>query len=253
MNKIILEGFRGSLSHGVYVKDYIDDVDIMRIVAVNPYDYWSLKKPFDNKEYKRGKFDIVIYSLKKFMRLLLKGNPNVINMLWLKPEHYRFIHKILGQPIIDNRDKLIGAKPVYDAFNGYAFSQFKRMTHFHKYTGYMGKKRKTLVDKFGYDVENACHLIRLLFVCRYYLKTGDIKVWFDGHDRNLLLDIKLGKYKLAEVKKMAEVLFNECRDLFIKCKLPMYPDYDVANDLLRHTMRFLYHINILTYNKDKIK
>lgn len=26
-NQVILEGYRGSISHGVYVKDYIDDLD----------------------------------------------------------------------------------------------------------------------------------------------------------------------------------------------------------------------------------
>ena len=30
-NEIVLEGYRGSISHGVYVKDYIDDKDIFGI------------------------------------------------------------------------------------------------------------------------------------------------------------------------------------------------------------------------------
>ena len=247
MNKIIIEGFRGSISHGVYIENHIDDVDIMRIVAVNPYDYWSLKRPFETKEYQRGKFDIVVYSLKKFIRLLLKGNPNIISLLWLKSEHYRFINKQLGQPIIDNRNKLIGAKPIYDAFNSYAFSQFKRMTHFQKYAGYMGKKRKALVDKYGYDTKNASHLIRLLQMCKEFLKDGRFYVWREN--RQELMDIKLGKWNLLKVKEKAEKLFNECQTAFDNTKLPMYPDYDVANDLLRHAMRFLYHVNILTYPK----
>ena len=250
MNKIILEGFRGSISHGVYIANHIDDIDIVRIVAVNPYDYWSLKRPFETKEYQRGKFDIVVYSLKKFMKLLLKGNPNIISLLWLKPKHYRHINKNLGQPIIDNRDKLVGAKPVYDAFNGYAFSQLKRMTHFQKYAGYMGKKRKVLVDKFGYDVKNASHLIRLLRMCKEFLETGEFFVWRE-YDRQELMDIKLGKWNLLRVKKEAENLFNECQKAFDNTKLPMYPDYEIANDLLKCAMRFLYHTNILTYSSLK--
>ena len=64
MRRVIIEGYRGSISHGVYIENHIDDVDIVRIVATDPFDYWKLGRPFEVSEYKRGKFDIVIYSVK---------------------------------------------------------------------------------------------------------------------------------------------------------------------------------------------
>ena len=173
-----------------------------------------------------------------------------MNLLWLKPEHYRYIGKQFGQIIIDNRREFIGAKPVYDAFNGYAFSQFKRMTHFKKYEGYMGEKRKKLVDKFGYDCKNACHLIRLLLMCKEFLNTGDFKVWFDGEEKNKLLAIKLGEWKLESVKEWAEKLFTECDEAYSLTRVPQQPNIELANDILLYIMRFLCHVHIKSYKTD---
>ena len=85
---------------------------------------------------------------RKFVGLLLKSNPNVLMMLWL-PAKYYIWRDIYGQMLIDAKS-LFASKYAYHSFSGYAHGQFHRMTNF-KFEGYMGEKRKQLVEKFGYD------------------------------------------------------------------------------------------------------
>ena len=173
---LILLGFRGSLAHGTYVPqdnpDSIDDKDIMG-VFVNPITHYFGLSEKEHHEKFIKEWDAVSYEVRKFFRLLLKSNPNVIGLLWLDERDY-LLKTPSGQKLIDNRDLFV-SKQIYHSFNGYAWGQFKRMTHF-KFEGYMGEKRKGLVEKFGYDTKNAAHLIRLLDMGIEFLNEGVLYV-----------------------------------------------------------------------------
>jgi len=52
----------------------------------------------------------------------------------------------------------------------------------------MGAKRKSLVEKFGYDTKNAAHLILLLRMGIEFLSVGVLHV--KRHDAQELLEIK---------------------------------------------------------------
>ena len=104
------------------------------------------------------------------------------------------------------------------------------MTHI-KFEGYMGAKRKKLVEKYGYDCKNAGHCIRLLKLGIYLLNTGTLQVYRE-HDRQLLIDIKTGKYPLPEVQLMAEKLFTELSNAYANSILPMENNKETINTLL---------------------
>lgn len=229
----ILSFYRGSVSHGMYVPNSdpnsIDDKDAMA-VCVPPKDYYYGLKKYGSrgtKEIKRGEWDIVIYEARKYISLLEKGNPNVVSSLWLDDVYYLNITPA-GRLILDSRE-LFSAKHLYRSFIGYAHGQLHRMTHY-KFEGYMGEKRKRLVEKYGYDTKNASHLIRLL-------KMG-IEFFVEGrlyptrkHDATYLLEIKNGEYTLEQVKAEAERLFRSIEDAYIKSDLPAEPDRDKINQL----------------------
>lgn len=228
----ILVAYRGSIAHGMWLPssepNSIDDKDIMS-VCVPPIDYYFGLKEFGSrgtKEIKQGEWDIVIYEIKKFIRLLAQGNPNVLMMLWLKDNFY--IKKTaVGEHLINNRNLFIG-RHVYKAFTGYAYGQLHRMTHMaHK--GYMGEKRKRLVEKFGYDTKNAAHLIRLLRMGAEFLKDGTLNVF--RHDAQQLLEIKRGEWTLEQVKKEAEHGFKIAEQTYINSTLPEKPDMESVNNL----------------------
>lgn len=69
--------------------------------------------------------DTTIYSFNKLVRLLAQCNPNVIEMLGCKPEHY-FMVSDIGRKMIDNRHMFLSQRAAY-TFGGYAFSQLRRL------------------------------------------------------------------------------------------------------------------------------
>jgi len=228
----ILLCYRGSIAHGMYIPnsnpDSIDDKDIMSI-CVPPVDYYFGLKQYGSrgtKEIKQDEWDIVIYEAKKAINMLINGNPNILMILWLKKKHYINITSA-GQYLIDNRELFIG-KHVYKSFTGYAYGQLKRIEHC-AFNGYMGKKRKQLVEKFGYDTHNAAHLIRLLRMSIEFLTDGVLYV--ERHDSQQLLQIKRGEWSLEQVKKEADRLFISAEQAYIQSKLPIEPDKDKINNL----------------------
>lgn len=88
--------------------------------------------------------------------------------------------------------------------------------------GYMGKKRRELVRRVGYDAKNAAHLIRLLRMSIEFLTEGTLYV--ERADAAELLDIKRGAWPLEKVKAEAERLFQLAQDAYVRSSLPAEPD-----------------------------
>lgn len=229
----ILSAYRGSISHGMYIpsKDplSIDDKDIMGL-CVPPKEYYLGFDTFrihkGTKEITRSEWDIVVYEARKGIRLLMKGNPNVLSLLWNRENYYTNITPA-GQLLLGHRRLFVG-RHVYKPFVGYAYSQMRKMENF-SFEGYMGEKRKKIVQKFGYDTKNASHLIRLLRMGIEFLKDGELYV--HRHDAQDLLAIKRGERSLKSVKEEADRLFKVAEDAYLNSELPVKPDKKAISKL----------------------
>ena len=240
----ILCAYRGSMAHGMYIPgtdpNSIDDIDLMA-VCVPPIDYYIGLPSFgsrDTKEIKYNEWDIVVYEAIKFIRLLSKGNPNVLSLLWVEPENY-ITMKYPGEILIAHRDAF-SCRHVYHSFTVYTYGQLHRMTHY-VFEGYMGSKRKALVDKFGYDCKNASHLIRLLRMSIEFLGTGELIV--KRPDASELLEIKHGEWELEKVKEEAGKLFKLAEEAYNKSTLPERPDADYVNKVCVEVIREALHLH----------
>lgn len=220
---LILLGLRGSLAHGTYIQDYTDDRDVFGIV-IPPIDYFYGLKKYEGTERFEGDIDLLIFDIRKYITLLLKNNPNVLSLLWLQDNQY-LKRTELGKRLIANRYMFL-SKKCYNTYSGYAYGQLKRMTHYNK-QGYMGKKRKELVEKYGYDCKNASHLIRLLKMGIEILTTGEVNVL--RKDSQLYISIKKGEWSLEKVKSEADRLFALIDEAYVRSDLPNEPDYKWAN------------------------
>ena len=235
MDHLILYGYRGSKAHNLMLPPDeemgTDDIDLMG-VCIPPIDcYFGLKK-FEQKEWWEGDEDIVVYEFRKFIRLLVKANPNVLSFLWNKDEMF-LDYTEFGAWLINSRD-LFSSQQAYKSFGGYASSQLHKMEH-QSYQGYMGTKRKQLVKKFGYDIKNASHLIRLLKMGVEFLKVGEMTVWRE-EDREELLSIKRGEWTKNQVIRKSNVLFKELNEAKEKTPLPKHPDLEKINNFTRNTL-----------------
>lgn len=237
---VILLGYRGSIAHGTYsnpehYKDSIDDKDIIGVTIPGPDHYFGLDPFFRENpisargvyEKKLREWDAVHYEIRKFIFLLYQSNPNVLSLLWLEPHHY-IIRTEWGERIIQARNLFI-SKKIYYSFSGYAYDQLKRITRYST-EGYMGEKRKGLVDKFGYDTKNASTLIRLLRMGIEFLREGVFHT--HRHDARELVAIKTGEWSLEKVKEEADRLFKRAEQAYDECKFPSEPNREAVNNLL---------------------
>ena len=129
--------------------------------------------------------------------------------------------------LIENRNIFV-SKQAYHSFTGYAYGQLKRMTHF-ACKGYMGEKRKQLVEKFGFDTKNSAHLIRLLRMGIEFLNEGHLYV--RRKDAKQLLQIKKGEWTLEQVQKEADGLFKRAEQAYDNCTLQNRCNMDDINKL----------------------
>jgi predicted nucleotidyltransferase len=236
IKRLLLLAYRGSVAHNMYMPNTdpnsVDDIDLMG-VFLGPENYYiglnDIKTTVELMIEKDGVlYDCVFYELKHFVKLLLKGNPNVLSMLWLSPGHYLYKSPYI-EVLLDNRD-IFSSKKVFHSFGGYASDQLKKMESYNR-KGYMGEKRKSLVKKYGYDTKNAAHLIRLLMMGIEFLAKGKLKV-FRTDDADLLLDIKKGKWSLEDIKKVAEIMFKTLLMARNNSKLPDNPDREKAEEIV---------------------
>lgn len=255
-NRPILVAYRGSHAHGMYVPPTdpagIDDIDIQAVYIPDLDAYFGASiDPPRGRDIKIREWDSAAYEVRHMARLLCNGNPNVLSLLWTPPMHV----EPEGQMLLDAR-KLFATKRAYHSFGGYAHGQLKRMTSFDENagsacgckgkfhddncamaqergrgsskrfaTGFMGEKRKGLVSKFGYDVKNAAHLLRLLKMGAEFLRTGEMIVdRREAGDAEWLLRVKRGEWLLSDVHAEADRLFADMRAARDESTLPDEPD-----------------------------
>lgn len=228
--RAILLGYRGSQAHGTYRPNTdpnsTDDIDVMGVIVQPKEAYlgFGRQETFERFE---DPWDIVVYDLRHFVKLLCKQNPNVLSLLWLRPNDYLKVSPA-GRVLIDNRNMFV-SKEAYKSFTGYAYSQLHKMTH-GAHQGYMGYKRKKLVEKYGYDTKNASHLIRLLKMGIEFLATGQLNVMRE--DNTYLVDIKNGVYPLEYIQKEASRLFSLSEEGLIFSRLKPQVDIVAAEQIL---------------------
>lgn len=290
---IILLGWRGSISHGLYQSKPTEDKDLLGIYVEELNDYFSIEK---NRKRTRqnfsGQWDAVSHEISKFVNMALGFNPNIINLLWL-PDELIIEEATTGKMLRANRDYFISKKQAYSSFRGYAKSQVesfkkardniddirrlqkisnnickqkgqKRLDELDNgnyvnkdhlseteeeyveltdkyYSGYMGKKRKDKVLKFGYDPKAASHAIRLLKMGREFLETGHLNIVRD--DSEQLIAIKNGEWEFGAVIEKSNQLLEKLNNAYKHSSLPEKPKRNEAGQLLARIIKTYHDIN----------
>ncbi len=193
----ILRGVVGSTAHGTAIEGQ-DDRDEMG-VCIEPPEYVCGLRKFEQYIYRTkpegvrsgpGDLDLVIYSLRKFCHLAVRGNPSIVLLLWL-PEYITKTE--WGDRLLGLRDTFIH-REAGKRFLGYLVSQ-KRILK-----GERNKKvsRPELVERYGYDTKFAMHALRLGLQGIEYLRDGRLTVPVEEPDLSMLRDVRLGKLTLQQ-------------------------------------------------------
>lgn len=117
----------GSVAYGLNTES--SDLDVKGI-CIPPKDYYIGLHAFEQAEFKdpENNAELVVYELKKFIRLAADSNPNVMEILWVD-ESDILIQTDIGELLRENRGLFV-TKMAKFKFAGYAYSQLKRIkTH----------------------------------------------------------------------------------------------------------------------------
>lgn len=119
-DRIIMLGLGGSHAYGTNVET--SDLDV-RGCALNNKEEILTNQNFE--QFVDERTDTTIYAFNKLVSLLCNCNPNTVEMLGLKPEHYLYLSPI-GKELLDNK-QLFLSKKAAQAFGGYATAQLRRL------------------------------------------------------------------------------------------------------------------------------
>ena len=205
----------GSRAYGLDVEG--SDTDRRGIYLPPAELHWSLYGVPEQLENPANQ--VCYWELQKFIVMALKANPNVLEVLYSPlVEHAT----PLAKELLEMRSIFL-SRIVYQTYNGYVMSQFKKL----------GQDLRT---KGEVKWKHVMHLIRLLISGITVLKEGYVPVRVEGF-RAELLAIRRGERKWEEIDRWRQELHQQFDAAAVATKLPERPDYERANAYLLKARR----------------
>lgn len=196
---IILLGLGGSHAYGMETEN--SDIDV-RGIATNTRR--NILTGRDFKQVVETETDTTVYSLEKIVGLLCECNPNTIEILGLKPEHYLYLSDT-GRLLVENRHLFLSKRAIH-SFGGYANSQLRRMEN----------KAARELDQAGREanVLKSIQHATVDYRAKYFEYPEDaIRLYLDKAvnpdlDMEIFMDLHLRHYPLRDYRSMWSEMDN---------------------------------------------
>lgn len=240
-NSVQYETIMGSMAYGV--SDDNSDMDIYGFCIpkkdmIFPHlrgqidGFGRQIKRFDQYQqhhvkYNEQEYDITIYNIVKYFNLAMENNPNIIDSIYTPANCVTHSTRI-GNMVRENRDLFLH-KGAWYKFKGYAFSQMHKMKSKNPPKG----KRLASVEKYGYDVKYAYHLVRLMGEIEDILMHGTIDL---QKNKEQLKSIRRGEMTLKEVEEWFTFKEKDLESLYVSSKLRHTPDEEAIKELLMNCL-----------------
>lgn len=250
-NSIALIALGGSYAYGMNQEG--SDLDV-RGVSLNNRDEILLGADFN--QIVDNDTDTTIYSFNKMLQLLSSSNPNTVEILGCKPEHYLFVSDI-GKELLAHK-KIFLSKICIHTFGGYAGSQLRRMEN---------KAARSVSQK-----QNEAYILKSIQNAKYDFKNryfphdeSSVSLYIDnaiqaGYESEIFMDINLKKYPLRDWAGM----WNEMKSIVNSYnKIGKRNEKAISHDKLGKHMAHLIRLymmcidilekeEIITYRSDEI-
>lgn len=235
---VILLGLAGSYSYGTNNEN--SDIDIRGIALNQKSDLIGMTK---FEQYVDEYTDTTIYSLNKMISLLLSCNPNTIELLGMKPEHYLYLNDI-GRELLAHRSLFLSKRAI-QSFGGYADQQLRRLQNALARDSYPQTEKEQHILN---SVRNAMHAFRSKYE---RMDEGSLHLYIDQAinpelDTELFIDVSLKHYPLRDYKNMFNEMGSIVKDYDKIGKRNKKKDDNHLNKHAMHLIRlFMMAIDIL--------
>lgn len=187
------------------------------------FDVWSehhIKKP-SNPDVE---YDFSIYGIVKYFQLCMENNPNMIDSLFV-PDNCVMYSNHIGNITRENR-RIFLHKGAWHKFKGYAYSQVSKIKN---KVNSSNPKRAETIEKFGYDIKFAYHVVRLLNEVEQILVEGDLDLLRNNEQ---LKSIRRGEWSIEEIEQYFKSKELHLETAYANSKLPHSPDETEIKKLL---------------------
>lgn len=186
-------------------------------------------KHFEQQEYKNNvedgpnKIEGVIYDIRRYIHLCMKGNPTVIEFACAHPNHH-----ILTTDIGEHVRKFVRenflTKHLFKPYSAYHRAQVRKLQSM-KRTG----KRAELVKALGFDSKFSSHAFRLAKQCVQVMKTGELNPTLEGEELDICRKIRNGDYGKEGTLAILEDVDKEMYSAYQTSTIPEKPDFNKVN------------------------
>ena len=203
-DRIVLLTLGGSHAYGTNLPT--SDVDLRGCALNSPSDILGMSR-FECMVDKDT--DTSVYAFNKLVVLLCQCNPNIIEILGCRPEHYLVLTDI-GQQLVDARKIFLSQRAAY-TFGGYAFSQLRRLEN-------AIARDKLSQDKKEVHIRNSIDKVITNFnkeerpssSVAYRLEVDDGV--HEDFDKETFITVDLKHYPVRDLKALINDINNVIRD-----------------------------------------
>lgn len=222
--RTILRSTVGSTLHGLAL-DGTDDRDEMGVlvepaatmIGLDRFEQVVHRTKPEGVRSGPGDLDLVIYSLRKYTHLALKGNPTILLLLFAPQPT---VLTPLGRELQELAPQIV-SRQAGRAFLGYLTAQKQRLL------GKLGQKRNRRPDleqAHGYDTKFAMHMLRLGVQGVELLRSGRLTLPIPEPERSEIMAVRRGERPLSRALAWAADLERELAELVDTSPLRPEPD-----------------------------
>lgn len=228
----VLRTVVGSGVHGIAIAG-TDDHDEMGVFVEPPTHVIGLHRQVNHYVFRTqpegarsgpGDTDLVMYSLRKYLRLATKGNPTALLPLFAPPEAILVVRP-LGEQLRALAPSVLSQRAVH-RFLGYMRSQRERL---------LGRGRRSrvpnrpeLIARYGYDVKYASHALRLAYQGLEIVRDGRLTLPMPEPERERVLQVKRGDVtELGDVLQEIDEVQVEIEAFLAAGRTPLPADPDL--------------------------
>jgi predicted nucleotidyltransferase len=216
---------------------------IERVAGFHPFDQYIYRTATErtgkqDEPSQPGDLDLTIYSLRKFLRLAMHGNPQIIEVFFTTNP---VVQTKLGKELQDLIPHILN-RQVGKRYLGYMEAQRQRLM------GERGQKktnRPELEAQFGFDTKYAMHVWRLAVQGRELMATGKLTIPMDKACREFGTGIRLGAIPLQDILTRVGELEVEVKDLISDGPLQEFADELFVEDWMISAYQWTWEVDII--------